>query len=49
MQALQTIKSQIQAWEFKYLLKAQIAGTVTFTGFFQETQEMKLGQSLFYI
>ena len=48
-QALQTIKSQLQAWEFKYLLKASIAGTVSFTGFFQENQEIKNGQPLFYI
>ena len=49
IQALQTIKSQIQAWEFKYLLKAPVAGTVSFTGFFQENQEMKAGQPLFYV
>jgi HlyD family secretion protein len=48
-QALQTIKSQLQAWEFKYLLKASIDGTVSFTGFFQENQEIKNGQPLFYI
>ncbi len=49
VQALQTIKSQIQAWEFKYLIKAPVAGTVYFTGYFQENQEMKIGQSLFYV
>ena len=49
VQALQTIKSQVQTWEFKYLLKAPVAGTVSFTGFFQENQQMKLGQTLFYI
>lgn len=49
IQALQTIKSQLQAWEFKYLLKASIAGTVSFTGFFQENQEIKNGQPLFYV
>jgi multidrug efflux pump subunit AcrA (membrane-fusion protein) len=49
IQALQTLKSQVQAWEFKYLLKAPVAGTVSFTGFFQENQEMKMGQSLFYV
>lgn len=49
IQALQTIKSQVQAWEFKYLLKAPVAGTVSFTGFFQENQEMKMGQPLFYV
>lgn len=49
IQALQTMKSQIQAWEYKYLLKAPVSGTVSFTGFFQENQEMKSGQSLFYV
>jgi HlyD family secretion protein len=49
IQALQTIKSQVQAWEFKYLLKASITGTVSFTGFFQENQEIKNGQQLFYV
>ncbi len=49
IQALQTMKSQVQAWEFKYLLKAPVAGTVSFSGFFQENQEMKVGQPLFYV
>jgi HlyD family secretion protein len=49
IQALQTIKSQLQAWEYKYLVKASIAGTVSFTGFFQENQEIKNGQPLFYV
>jgi HlyD family secretion protein len=43
------MQSQIQAWQYKYLLKAPVAGTVTFTGFFQESQEMKTGTSLFYV
>lgn len=49
IQALKTIKSQLQAWEYKYLLKASITGTVSFTGFFQENQEIKNGQPLFYV
>ena len=49
IQALQTLKSQVKAWEFKYLLKAPVSGTVAFTGFFQENQEIKAGQALFYI
>ncbi len=49
LQALQTIKSQVQAWEYKYVLKAPVSGTVSFTGFFQENQEIKTGQLLFYI
>lgn len=49
IQALLTMKSQIQTWESKYLLKAPVSGIVSFTGFFQENQEMKTGQILFYI
>ena len=49
IQALQTFKSQIQAWEFKYLLRAPVSGSVSFTSFFQESQEMKAGLPLFYI
>ena len=49
IQTLQTLKSQVQAWEIKYLLKSPVSGIVSFTGFFQENQEMKVGQSLFYV
>lgn len=49
IQSLQTMKSMIQAWEFKYLLKAPVAGTVSFAGFFQENEEMKSGQPLFFV
>lgn len=49
IQALQTMKSQIQAWDYKYLLKAPVSGTVSFTGFFQENQEIKAGQTLFSV
>ena len=48
-QSVQTLKSQIQSWEFKYLLKAPVSGTISFAGFFQENQEMKTGQTLFYV
>ena len=40
---------RIQAWELKYLLKAPVSGIVSFTGFFQENQEMRAGQPLFYV
>ena len=49
IQALHTMKSKIQEWEYKYLLRAPVSGTVSFTGFFQENQEMKAGQPLFYV
>lgn len=49
VQSLQTIKSHVQAWEYTYVLKSSVAGTVSFTGFFQENEEMKAGQLLFYV
>lgn len=49
IQAVHTMKSQIQSWVYKYLLKAPVSGSVSFTGFFQENQEMKSGQLLFYV
>ena len=49
VQSVQTLKSQIQSWEYKYLLKAPISGTVSLAGFFQENQEVKSGQLLFHI
>jgi HlyD family secretion protein len=49
IQALQSLISQFQQWEFKYLLKAPIAGTVQMAGFYQQNQFIKSGQLLFYV
>lgn len=49
LQALQTMKSQVESWQAKYLLKAPISGRVSFAGFLQEKQEMKNGEVLFHI
>jgi HlyD family secretion protein len=49
IQALQTMQSHVQAWQYKYLLKAPVAGTVAFAGLFQEGQELKANQTLFYV
>jgi multidrug resistance efflux pump len=49
IQALHTLQSQIESWEFKYLLKAPVTGKLSFTGFFQENQEIKAGQKIFYV
>jgi multidrug efflux pump subunit AcrA (membrane-fusion protein) len=49
IQALHTLQSQAQAWEYKYLLKAPVAGKLSFAGFYQENQEIKAGQALFYV
>lgn len=48
-QSIQTLKSQIQAWDYKYILRSPENGELSFVGFFQEGQEMKLGQSLFFV
>jgi HlyD family secretion protein len=49
IQALQSLISQFQQWEFKYVLKAPISGTVQMTEFYQENQHIKSGQLLFYV
>lgn len=49
LQALQTIKSEVQAWEYKYVLKAPVSGVASFTGFLQENQEIKTGGVVFSI
>jgi multidrug resistance efflux pump len=49
IQALYTMKSHVQSWNHKYLIKAPVSGTVTFVGFVQEQQEIILGQELFFI
>lgn len=48
-QSLRTFKSNIQKWELKYILKAPVSGNIFFTGFFQENQEIKTGETLFLI
>lgn len=49
IQALQSLISQFEQWEFKYLLKAPIDGTVQMAGFYQQNQFIKSGQLLFYV
>lgn len=49
VQALLTFKSQIEAWEYKYVVKSPIDGQLTRAGFLQENQEVRTGQPLFYI
>lgn len=49
IQALQTLKSQLLAWQQKYVLKAPVDGHVSFAGFIQENEEIKAGQLLFYV
>ena len=49
IQAVQSLISQFQQWEFKYLVKAPIDGTVQMAGFYQQNQYIKSGQLLFYV
>lgn len=49
IQALRTMKSEVQSWEYKYLLKAPVSGLVIYSGFLEENQEMKAGQSVFNV
>ncbi len=49
IQALQTFSSQIEQWEYTYILKAPVSGKISFAGFFQENQFIKNGQLIFNI
>ena len=49
LQALLTFKSQIENWKYKYLLLAPVNGKILLTSFHQENQEIKSGNSLFFI
>ena len=49
MQALNTFRSQIQEWQYKYVLRAPVDGVVSYSGFLQENEEVKPPQILFYL
>jgi len=49
IQALNTLKNEIADWKKNYLLIAPIAGTVSFTEFMQEKEELKANQTVCYI
>lgn len=42
-------ESQVQSWEYSYLLRAPVDGAVSITGFFQENEEVKAGEVSFYV
>ncbi|MCL1933934.1 MAG: HlyD family secretion protein [Candidatus Azobacteroides sp.] len=48
-QALNTLKSQIDEWEKKYLLTAPTDGKVTFAGLIQENQQLQSNQTVCYV
>lgn len=49
IQALQSLISQFDQWELKYVLKSPIEGSIQMSGFYQQNQLIKSGQLLFYI
>ncbi|MEJ7678496.1 MAG: HlyD family efflux transporter periplasmic adaptor subunit [Segetibacter sp.] len=48
-QALNTFKSAIDEWKKKYLLIAPVSGKISFAGFLQENQQLKIGQTVCFI
>lgn len=49
MQALNTLKAQLNEWKTKYLLVAPIEGKIAFAGFVQENQQLKNNQTVCFI
>ncbi|HTI10363.1 MAG TPA: HlyD family efflux transporter periplasmic adaptor subunit [Puia sp.] len=48
-EALNTFKSQVDDWKFKYVLSAPISGKFVFSTFLQENQQLQLNQTVGYI
>mgnify|MGYP000281753569 CR=1 FL=1 len=49
LQALNILKNQIYDWKKKYLFIAPLDGTVSFSGFFQENQQLHPNQLICYV
>jgi multidrug resistance efflux pump len=49
LQAINTLKSDIESWKQRYVAIAPVAGKVSFLAQLQENQPIKTGQELFYI
>jgi HlyD family secretion protein len=49
IQALNTFKSQIEDWKFKYLLISPIDGKIAFATFLQENQQLQINQIVCFI
>ncbi len=49
LQAINTLKSDIESWKQRYVVVAPVAGNVSFLAQLQENQSVKTGQELFYI
>jgi HlyD family secretion protein len=49
VQSLNSFCTKVEEWKNKYILISPVAGNVSFTGFVQQNQQLKLGQILCYI
>ncbi|GAB2794543.1 HlyD family efflux transporter periplasmic adaptor subunit [Rhabdobacter roseus] len=49
LQALQTLRSGVEAWQQRYVLQAPVAGKVSFSAPWQEQQSLSAGQELLTI
>lgn len=49
LQSLQTLKSQVEDWEKKYLLTSPIAGKIVFMMPLQENQYLQAGKIVFFV
>lgn len=49
IQALHTFKSQLNEWKAKYLLIAPVEGSIVFTTFLQENQQLQSRQTIGYV
>ena len=48
-QSLNSLKSSINDWEYQYLLKAPVSGSLVYSGVVQEQQTLQAGQTVFFI
>ena len=48
-QAVHTLQSEVEAWCSKYILKAPLAGNVSFASFLQENQQVTTNQTICFI
>jgi hypothetical protein len=49
IQSITTLKSEIEQWKQRYLLRSPASGKVTFISSIQENVQLKAGQELFYV
>jgi multidrug resistance efflux pump len=49
LQALNTLLSETETWQAKYILRAPVSGRVYFSGVVQENQSVGVAEKLFYV